>query len=80
MHQSDNGSDIVPILTQKGRSDTISDAIGDNKLIHSVQFSSMLLRVYLATPQQQPQHWEILTHSQGNGVGLEVEIAELVYP
>lgn len=40
----------------------------------------MLLCVYLATPQQQPQYWEILTHSQGNGVGLEVEIAELVYP
>lgn len=38
MHQSDNGSDIVPILTQKVGSDTISDAIGDNKLIHSVQF------------------------------------------
>lgn len=65
MHQSDNGSDIVPILTQKGRSDTISDAIGDNKLIHSVQF--------YAAPC-------LLSHSQGNGVGLEVEIAELVYP
>lgn len=36
MHQSDNGSDIVPILTKKVGSDTISDTVGDNKLIHSV--------------------------------------------